>query len=162
MMFFPWLLCCALRTHFDFDKLLIILSLMSVSLSLSVSSPALPFLPPLIFSILLTEQTCFLHAYSERDCSVVLGPGTSVMQKTDKADALSLWVTSSGLLTGKHSSSYWKAGVRRIVRRLLTQSREKIIMALSNIAEIQNKGQHILKVELTALTNDWNKEKYIF
>lgn len=35
-------------------------------------------------------------------------------------------------------------------------------MALSNIAEIQNKGQHILKVELTALTNDWNKEKYIF
>lgn len=30
-------------------------------------------------------------------------------------------------------------------------------MALSNIAEIQNKGQHILKVELTALTNDWNK-----
>lgn len=33
---------------------------------------------------------------------------------------------------------------------------------LSNVVEIQNKGQHILEVELTVLTNGWNKEKYIF
>ena len=35
-------------------------------------------------------------------------------------------------------------------------------MALSDIVEIQNRGQHIFEVELTVLTNDWNKEKYIF